>query len=216
MTTKKYKISKQFLIEKYEKEKLSFRDIALLIGCGKTTIEKRIKEFGIVPRTRSETMSYNNPMFHSEARKKVSKWRRNMPPEIRKKYSEAQKKCWEEGKFDNVSVGRCKWFSYIDKSGTTHKCQGKWELAFAKWLDSHGVIFESHVGRISYRDELRQSRNYYPDFLIGFNFIEIKNKHHMSLQRKKFELIFDQNPNCKIVILLGQDLERLGVFQYLN
>jgi len=215
MTT--YQISKEFLIQKYCVEKLSFRSIAKIVGCGKTTIEKRIKQFGIKSRTRSETMTLNNPMRHQKVRNKVSQWRKNMPQEIRDKHSKAQKKCWLEGKFDNVRVGQCEWFDYLKKDGKTIKLQGTWELAFAKWADAQGLKFNAHRGRIPYYLN-GQEKNYYPDFYVQdwSCYIEIKNKYHMSLQEEKFHAIKQSNPNLQIRILMRKELEELNCFQYLD
>lgn len=208
-----HQISKEFLIQKYCVEKLSFRSIAKIVGCGKTTIEKRIKEYKIKPRTCSETMRLNNPMKHQCVRDKVSKWRKNMPPEIRQKYSDAQKKCWESGKFDNVRVGQCRWFEYKKRNGKVIKLQGTWEYGFAKWADEKGLNFDAHKGRISYVLN-GKTKNYYPDFFIyDWNcYVEIKNKYHMNLQKQKFIALRKSNPNLKLLILMRKELEKLGAW----
>lgn len=150
----------------------------------------------------SKRMKLNNPMKNKETCEKVANWRRNMPDEIRQKYSDSQKKCWADGLFDNVRVGQCEWFDYIKKDGSIVKCQGTWELATFEWLDKNNIEYEAHHGRIPYVDDEGIERNYYPDaFLNKENkYIDVKNDYHLSLQRRKFELIFEQNSNIKIEI----------------
>lgn len=49
-------ITKQRLTRLYGKEKLSTRDIAQRYDCGKTTIESRLREYGITARSKSEAL----------------------------------------------------------------------------------------------------------------------------------------------------------------
>lgn len=150
----------------------------------------------------SQRMSQFNPMKQQEARKKVSEWRKNMPKAIREKYSNAQKKCWEDGLFDGVPVGQCKWYEYTKKDGIKIKCQGTWELSVAKWLDDNDIEFDCHKGRIEYFDDEKKKRNYYPDFFLKKEkkYIDVKNDYHISISQKKFELIRLNNPHLNIEI----------------
>lgn len=161
----------------------------------------------------SKYMTLNNPMKRPEVCEKVSQWRKNMPKEIKEKYAAGSRKAWADGKFKNVRVGQCEWFSYIKKNGKEIKLQGTWELAFAKWADEKGLDFITHRNRIPYIFENKE-RSYYPDFFVNeWNcYVDIKNDYHMSLQEEKFKAIRECNPNLSIKILLKKDLKELGVF----
>lgn len=113
------------------------------------------------------------------------------------------------------SGGRCKWHSYTKFDGTTIKLQGTWELAFAKWADQQGITYTAHRGRIAYVDDRGDERSYYPDFWVEDwqEYIEIKNRYHMSLQERKFELIRASNPNMPLRILMREELKKLGVWE---
>jgi len=155
-----------------------------------------------------------NGMKQFDARKKVSNFRKKMfkNPENRQKVATATAKAWANGKYDSVNVGRCKWHSYRKKDGSIAKCQGTWELAYAKWLDDNDVEFIAHRGRIKYvQDGI--SRSYYPDFYLikSDEYIDVKNKYHFSLNEEKFVLISEQNPNITIKILFKSQLEKMGV-----
>ena len=156
-----------------------------------------------------------NGMKKLEARTKVSVARKEMFADIkvRKHYSEKTKKAWADGKFEGVRVGQCKWYEYKKVNGETIKCQGTWELAFAKWADESGLLFETHKGRITYLDIHESSRLYYPDFYIyeWDAYVDIKNEYHFNLQKEKFECIYKSNPDINLEILRRSDLEFLGV-----
>lgn len=81
-------------------------------------------------------------------------------PNFRIQASELVRTAWENGKYDNVKVGKCKWFDYIKNDGISCKLQGTWELAYAKWLDLNSIEFISHKGKIHYLDEFGKSRSY--------------------------------------------------------
>lgn len=156
-----------------------------------------------------------NGMKQPEARRKVSKTRQKKfkeDPEFRKAHANMVSKAWSEGKFDNVAVGKCQWYDYEKKDGTVCKVQGRWELAYAKWLDQNNVKFITHRGRIPYtKDGINKS--YYPDFYLPDDdmYVDVKNKYHYSLNEEKFDLIMEQNTNIKIKILFKKDLQDLGV-----
>jgi hypothetical protein len=155
-----------------------------------------------------------NGMKQKEARKKVSIARKEMfkDPEERAKLSRKMIKAWANGRYDGVKVGRCKWYDYEKKDGTIAKCQGTWELAYAKWLDENNIGFIAHRGRIKYRRK-KVVRSYYPDFYLieSDEYIDIKNQYHFSLNSEKFDMIRRQNPKLKIIILFRHQLEEMGV-----
>lgn len=119
-----------------------------------------------------------NGMKNPTTRAKMSKTRREKvtsDPQYRKMLSEHMTKAWKNGKYDHVNVGKCKWYSYTKKDGSTCKLQGTWELKYAKWLDEHDVQFIAHRGRISYVLN-GNDRAYYPDFyLVNDNlYVDVK------------------------------------------
>tara|TARA_Y100000296_G_C5118302_1_gene228986 strand:- start:41 stop:844 length:804 start_codon:yes stop_codon:yes gene_type:complete len=155
-----------------------------------------------------------NGMKKRAAQKKVSNARKEMfkDPKKRQELSERVSKAWADGKYDGVKVGRCKWFDFKKSDGSIVKCQGKWEFAYAKWLDSNDIAFLAHRGRIKYIQN-GVKRSYYPDFYLIDDdvYIDIKNKYHFSLNKEKFKLIQSQNPKISIILLFKEDLKKLGV-----
>ena len=154
-----------------------------------------------------------NGMKSTEAREKASNSRKKMleNPAMKKVFSEGTKRAWAEGKFDNVKVGKCKWFTHVKPGGETCKVQGTWELAFAKWMDENSQQYLTHKGRLQYFENGKE-RFYYPDFQIGENhFVEIKSDYFLSLQPLKISLVRENNPHVKIELLTKNSLLEKGV-----
>lgn len=151
-----------------------------------------------------------NGMKNPEARLKLSKARKELlsDPQERKKISEATKKAWIDGKFENANVGQSKWFSYIHSNGNVYKVQGTWELEFIQWLDMNNLTFSCHKGRLEY-DINGEIHSYYPDFYVNEwdCYVDIKNDYHYSLQKEKFKSL--ENRGHKIKIILQKELESL-------
>jgi len=63
----------------------------------------------------------------------------------RDKIAAYTKKAWEKGLYDNVNVGRCKWYSIIDHNNIKHKVQGTYELKFAEYLTNNKIDFITHT-----------------------------------------------------------------------
>lgn len=158
-----------------------------------------------------------NGMKNADAKAKLSKTRKEMMqnPEVRKNLAEKSRQAWADGKFDGVRVGQCQWFTYTKKDGSVIKLQGTWELAFAKWADNKELKFDTHKGRIEYKDEIGNIKSYYPDFYFyDWNcWVDIKNDYHFNLQKEKFEQIKKSNPEKVIKIILKKELISLGVFE---
>lgn len=154
-----------------------------------------------------------NGMKSAEARAKASISRKKMleNPEMKKVFSEGTKRAWMEGKFDNVKVGKCKWFTHVKPNGDSCKVQGTWELAFAKWMDENDQQYVSHKGRLKYF-ESGVEKFYYPDFQVGDDhFIEIKSEYFLSLQPQKLSLVRESNPHVKIELLTKNSLLEKGI-----
>lgn len=153
-----------------------------------------------------------NGMKQIEARTKVSVARKKMfeDPELRKIYSERTRKAWEDGKFEGVRVGQCKWYDYTHSDGTIYKVQGTWELAFVKWLDDTNLKFKCHRERIPYILE-DNKKNWYPDFFVfeWDSYIDVKCEHFYI--KEKFDAIQKCNPDIKVKLLFKKELKELGV-----
>lgn len=168
-------------------------------------ISKTLKE-------RKVNCGSKNGMKQLSARRKVSLARKKMfqDPAVRKHYSDKVKEAWARGDFEGVRVGQCSWYDYKHSNGTVYKVQGKWELAFIKWLDRSGLHFKCHRGRIPYV-LCGEKKNYYPDFWVDEwdCYAEVKCKYFYS--EKKFQAIERSNPNDKVRLLFKEDLLKLGV-----
>lgn len=157
-------------------------------------------------------LAESNGMKQLEACKKVSKARIEMYKDPKQREITAQHvaKAWADGKYENVKVGKSKWFDYIHSDGTIYKVQGTWELKFIEWLDSNKMEFKCHKGRLPYILEPNGiERNYYPDFWVeDWNcWVDIKNKYHYLLQKDKFKAI--ENTGHKVRLIFKEELEKL-------
>ena len=120
-------------------------------------------------KERGSLVGDKNPMKRSDVALRMSKTRREKVtsnPAYRARLATAVRQNWIDGKYDGVHVGTCEWYDHIRPSGELVKCQGTWELAFARFLDTHGHDYEAHVGRIPYVDDAGMRHSYYPDFRI--------------------------------------------------
>jgi len=155
----------------------------------------------------------SNGMKKEDARLKASSSRKKLmeSEEFRKDIGEKTKRAWEQGKFDGVQVGRCKWLLHVKPDGETCRVQGTWEKAFAIWLDENGIAYETHKGRLRYFENTKE-RFYYPDFKLGENyFIEVKSDYFLRLQSNKLSYVLESNPGVKIELLTKNSLLERGV-----
>lgn len=167
-------------------------------------------------RQRGHITGDKNPMKRPEVAERVSNSRKarfKTDPDFRASVSNLMKKAWQDGKFDGIPVGKCKWFSYTKKDGTVCKLQGTWELAYAKWLDEQGIEFVAHRGRIPYRDSTGQTKSYFPDFFLTQTneYVDVKNQYHFALNSEKWDHIRATNPDINLVLLFEEDLVKMGV-----
>ena len=211
---RRYKeLTKVYLLKEYQEKKLSIRAITKNVGCGKETVRKWLRFYNIERRGRDYHMVVNNPMKDPEVRKRVSKWRREqMPQSMKDRYAAGMRKAWAEGKYDNAPVGRCAWYTYHKRSGEIVKLQGTWELAFCKWMDSLGIEFVAHRGRIPHQMN-GVEKSYYPDFWVPSwnSYVDVKAQYFMDLQEDKFAAIRNSNKDKNFKILMKEDLIALGV-----
>lgn len=125
----------------------------------------------------------------------------------KKSYFWTGKKHTKESKLkisESISVnnhgGRCKWFEY---NGIN--LQGTWELAIAKKLDQFSISWIKTKEKryiLEYIDDNKKSHSYNPDFYLkDYNcFLEIKG-YWWGKDKRKMELVMQQNPNVKIKII---------------
>ena len=168
-----------FWIEKYGKE---------------TAHEMWLEHINRISETSMGTINLGdkNGMKSPEARAKASATRKELfkDPEFMQRHIDMTKKAWADGKYDGVKVGRCKWYDYKLQNGETVKVQGKWELAYVKYLDKNNIKFKCHRGRIPYVSN-GEEHSYYPDFYLidSDEYIDVKNDYHWNLQKEKFDNI---------------------------
>jgi hypothetical protein len=165
-------------------------------------------------KERGTLVGDKNPMKNPEvaARASVSRIKLLSVPETRKRLcSDQMKNSWIAGKFDGVAVGKCEWHDYTMRDGSVIKCQGTWELKYAKYLDDSNVEFEAHVGRIPYIDDSGAAHSYYPDFVLADGtLIDVKNPLYEVKHARKLQLVEEQN-KVKIVVINKQKMEELGL-----
>jgi len=133
-------------------------------------------------------------------------------PSWSKRTSAYVRKAWADGKFDEVSVGRCKWYSHTKPDGTEVKLQGTWEVIFANHMDKLGINYESHKGIIKYVcDEVE--RSYLPDFYIPSidTYVDVKGVFFDSLQQEKFEKVKSSNPEIRIYLVTKEEFSSIGI-----
>lgn len=156
-----------------------------------------------------------NAMKRPEVRQAVSQTRSKLmkDPEFRKKFAIGSLAAWARGAYDNAKPGLTKWHSYVHSSGKIYKVQGKYELAFIKYLDENNLKFECHKGKIPYTGDDGLMHHYYPDFYVyDWNcYVDPKATHWYKKQYRKFELLSQQYPELKITILTEVNLRKLGI-----
>lgn len=147
-----------------------------------------------------------DPIVSEETKKKISEHLKNRSPEWHKEHgkrvSEGVKKKVLEGTW-HTSLAKNMHYNY--KGVDLH---GRWELAFAKFLDSHCIIWERCKESFAYIFE-NIERRYTPDFYLPETdeYVEIK-----GYKIKKDEAKWSQFPKDKtLTIYLGKDLKELGL-----
>jgi hypothetical protein len=129
-----------------------------------------------------------------------------------KRTSAYVRKAWADGKFDEVPVGRRKWYSHIKPDGTEVKLQGTWEVIFARHMDKLGIDYESHQGTIKYSCDGIE-RSYLPDFYVPSinTHVDVKGAFFDSLQQEKFSKIKSSNPEIRIYLVTKEEFLSMGI-----
>lgn len=99
--------------------------------------------------------------------------------------SKTRKQQIADGKISSFG-GRCKKIWYKSSMAGRISCDGSWELAFAKWCDEHKIPFKrNRIGFKYWRSDKNREANYFPDFVIGDLYIEVKG-YETELDREKW------------------------------
>ena len=112
--------------------------------------------------------SYKNGTSTGEPKTEEGKIKKR--EKIRNKALERYRNGWE------VKCGRCKKINYESPIAGKIKVDGSWELKYAQYLDSIGVIWERNKKRFPYLNLKKEYSTYCPDFWVeDWNtYIEIK------------------------------------------
>jgi len=163
-----------------------------------------------------QQMLLNNPMYNSDTCSKASKTRKAKfanDPEFKEMIAECTRQAWASGKYDDVPVGKCKWYAHTKPSGETVKLQGTWEVAVARYFDANNIDYVAHRGRFPYTTPDGATRSYYPDFFLPSTneHVDVKGAFWSWEQRDKLDHIRNSNPTMKLVIYDKKKLEDLNI-----
>jgi len=195
---KEVHIDKHVLKEMYWDKKMHPVEIGKILGAHKNTVTKKMREFGIPLRTKSEArIKELNPIYgvgHSEETK-------NLMSDV-----------VFNGK-KNLSVSsRNPYGTRVDYKGEVFR--SKWEYGFAVYLDSLGIVWEYEKYRFKYIHN-GKTRTYVSDFYLPQGFlskipclVEIKGFCDEE-GRSKLNSIKAQIDN--LIVLYRDDLIRLGI-----
>lgn len=90
-----------------------------------------------------------------------------------KSLSRKQRTNYKEGKLDHITVNHT--YKYGTYQGIS--CDSSWELAFVIYNIDHNIKFKRNKS-ISFEYEYKgEIHNFFPDFIVGDTFVEIKNRH---------------------------------------
>jgi hypothetical protein len=211
-TMKNYQ-SKAWLIEHYIHKGLSCQDCARASGYPITggAIYYWLKKHGIRTRDIGEHMKGpNNPFLgkklNEETRAKISRAltgkRRSL--ESRRKQSKTVKGKNNHRFGKPRTHGKGTWVQTPD--GKLYYMRSSWEILYAEWLCRQGKqwVYEPHTFI------LNDGSAYTPDFLVDGIYYEVKGFIH-ERARSKIALFRKTHPDVELIVLLKEDLARLGI-----
>ena len=132
--------------------------------------------------------------------KPIPKYPKRSSPWLGKHHTEETKRKISEKLSINNHGGRCKWYNY---NGIW--VQGTWELSIAKKLNNFQISWKKTKEleyTLKYIDDNTKEHTYNPDFYLQEYdcFLEIKG-HWWGNDKRKMELVMQQNPSIKIIII---------------
>jgi len=122
------------MLQKYDIEELSPRQVATLLGCNKTTILRWLRKLGIHVRTRSEAQTGRHPSEKAKQRMSDAKrgeksylYGKHLPDKTRRRIGEAQRGEKNHNYGKHFSEETCKKMSknHADMSGSKNPNYGK-------------------------------------------------------------------------------------------
>lgn len=186
------------LKEMYWDKKMHPREIGAILGMHKNTVAKKMREFDIPLRTKSEArIKELNPIYgigHSKATK------------------EKMSALFVTGERNLDAIKNNQYGKRVKYAGEVFR--SSWEYGFALFLDNHNVPWEYEPHRIGYKFK-GQRRTYIPDFYLpkGLNsgyptYVEIKG---YSAKKDRYKLVAIKRKLPNLVIYRRQDLLKLGI-----
>lgn len=132
--------------------------------------------------------------------KPIPKYPKRPGPWLGRHHTEESKRKISEKLSLNNHGGRCKWYNY---NGVW--LQGTWELTLAKKLDGFQIAWKKTKELkyvLKYIDDNGKEHTYNPDFYLKtYNcFLETKG-YWWGNDKRKMELVMQQNPSVKIIII---------------
>ena len=115
----------------------------------------------------------------------------------------------EEITFNIMKNSGKKRFSYIFENGTIIKMRSKWEILYAKYLDSLGLVWKYEPKGF----KLSTGKYYFPDFYLPEKDEYHEIKGYLDLKAKeKMAFFVKEYPVVKFKLLDKSELQKLGIF----
>ena len=195
---KTLEVDKHILKEMYWDKKMHPVEIGRILGIHKNTVTKKMREFGISLRTKSEArIKELNPIYGVGHTVKT-----------REKMSEVV----FNGQKNMTVSSNNRYGCSVEYKGNVFR--SRWEYGFAKHLDDHGIDWEYEPVRLTYF-HTGIKKTYIPDFYLPKGFlksapcyVEIKGFCD-DLGKSKLSSIKSQIDN--LIVLYREDLIQLGI-----
>lgn len=163
--------------------------------------------------TKAKELGLAKPAIQEATREKLSRAKKGkkLSNDTKEKLSEIRSKYIEEkGGGGFLDIG---WYSIKNIAGIEFKVRGTWELKYAEYLNSKGILWDRNIS-FKYIKEDGVQRTYYPDFHLPLTqeYKEVKG-YFSEKDKTKIRLVEEQN-KVKIDLLFKEDLESLGVNLY--
>jgi hypothetical protein len=139
--------------------------------------------------------------------------------QLTKEHKEAISKGHKESSNFNGLIKTKSYSVYSPYVGDTVTVQGTWEKKYAEWLNTKNIPWtKTRTIKFNWIDDQGINRIYYPDFFLPETneYVEIKGFMWKDESRglddkRKMELVIEQNPDKKLTILMKAELKALGI-----